>query len=1072
MPETHPTARLTRRRLLLVLGGSAASMGLLAVSGTGSAEISPREHHTLLNEAVAAVLAPAALAAAPAAAEPLAPFRQSTLAGFMPIDSTLTFGAAADLASGWDGTLWAIDSAGAPHQYDPLSGTWQLHGRGIDAAALIQDVGPAVYFQGPEMFIADGQHAAQAISTAWPDLPPSYQLGVQGAAWVNGKVMLFRGGTYLTAPWPPPGGFAQTTPSETPAATDMHAPEASSGDVYHAALLSAATALPTAAQSASRTPTPAASATPTAAGRTATATPPAGTPTPAAATASPTPASTPSPAPSSPTPATPSPGTTATPAATGTGTPAATPAATQTPPPASAAQADYVAAPLAALVGWPESADWQDGTIDGVFSFGNSMVSLLRGGETIAVQFQSQGAPSSSAPHALSTVSDFAQLPADWQANGFDAGFRARGGPMSGYDFITSGAQAMVFPAPASSSATRQAGTPAATPTATISASDRDLAARLRGSPALHYVADIASGWPTYWHPTFKHAPNGRTSSLWGATVEGHVVSFDGTRWTPQPGDATSVSAGVDGAVFGVGQTKPQQLSQWTGSRWNLIASHSSPLTQVAVGNQASVWVRDSGNAVHQLTGSQLQPAPLVGSAAHLAANYDGTLWSCNGNDSNTFRLASDLNVAPAAVPAAGTVQKVASTGFGAAHCLSDQNGTAQVYRYDSPFVFRTPGSYELGSDRPHRARPWQPVLRYADRIPRRRPQLPGGCARQPYRSGALTLHDGGDRVALHGAGIRSHPRNRHRRPDARLSDAFAARHADRSGRSRPDERALDDCAAQQPGARPRPTDAAGHAAVRFRQLQHAAHVRHRTGAWRHAQFDPAWTFTLPSASQDRHQLPPPVLANGERVCRLVVVVDVVRVPAGLALEARCGHRHRSADGAAFHLSGLRPDDQPRSLGADRPVPASAGHAAWRRSRGNPARCCSSTVARSSGASTSMRSPPSPIACRGRSQRLESVISGFAFDNGVLWFGDSTARCTDSMISSRVSNTPAPLKASDDSARARTSRPNRCSTTTARARRQCWSACCLPPSPGLLVFDPDSAATSPRCPHKERPSAR
>ena len=114
--------------------------------------------------------------------------------------------------------MWAIDGSGAPHLYDPLSDSWQLHGTGIDAAALIDDQGPAVYFRGSEVFIADGRTTASAIASVWPQLPPSYRnFGAKGAAWAGGKVVLFRGGTYLTVPWT--GGAAATAvaaPTPTP----------------------------------------------------------------------------------------------------------------------------------------------------------------------------------------------------------------------------------------------------------------------------------------------------------------------------------------------------------------------------------------------------------------------------------------------------------------------------------------------------------------------------------------------------------------------------------------------------------------------------------------------------------------------------------------------------------------------------------------------------------------------------------------------------------------------------------------------------------------------------------------
>jgi len=156
--------RITRRRLLVLTGGTAAS-ALLASSGIAHAS-----RGQTIPQAVAAVLASRPQAAAPTMA-PLAGFQQATQMGFAPINSSLTFGPPADLGAGWDGTLWAIDSSGAPHVYNPLSDSWQLHGTGVDGAALINDAGPAVYFRGGEVFVADGSgQGAQPIATLWPQL--------------------------------------------------------------------------------------------------------------------------------------------------------------------------------------------------------------------------------------------------------------------------------------------------------------------------------------------------------------------------------------------------------------------------------------------------------------------------------------------------------------------------------------------------------------------------------------------------------------------------------------------------------------------------------------------------------------------------------------------------------------------------------------------------------------------------------------------------------------------------------------------------------------------------------------
>lgn len=135
-------------------------------------------------------------------------FEQAGQSGFTPIESSLTFGAATDIAAAWDGTLWAIDAAGAPHRYDPLNDRWELFGGGVDAAALVKDVGPAIYFRGGEVCVMDGQTPLRTIAQTWPDLPASFKLGVKGAAWANDQLYLFRGGTYLSVAWP--GASART----------------------------------------------------------------------------------------------------------------------------------------------------------------------------------------------------------------------------------------------------------------------------------------------------------------------------------------------------------------------------------------------------------------------------------------------------------------------------------------------------------------------------------------------------------------------------------------------------------------------------------------------------------------------------------------------------------------------------------------------------------------------------------------------------------------------------------------------------------------------------------------------
>jgi len=109
------TPRLTRRRLLALLGGSAACTSLLAASGSASAETSAHEGHARMDQAVAAVLDQPVRAAAQPATAPLGAIQQAVPSGFSPVNSTLTFGSPTDIAAGWDGTVSAIDGQGAPH---------------------------------------------------------------------------------------------------------------------------------------------------------------------------------------------------------------------------------------------------------------------------------------------------------------------------------------------------------------------------------------------------------------------------------------------------------------------------------------------------------------------------------------------------------------------------------------------------------------------------------------------------------------------------------------------------------------------------------------------------------------------------------------------------------------------------------------------------------------------------------------------------------------------------------------------------------------------------------------------
>ena len=135
-------------------------------------------------------------------------------------------------------------------------------------------------------------------------------------------------------------------------------------------------------------------------------------------------------------------------------------------------------------------------------------------------------------------------------------------------------------------------------------------------------------------------------------------------------------------------------------------------MTKVAVGDDDHVFALGNDSSVQRLVwspdGYSYTPVDLgagVPNPTHMAANADGTLWHCNSTNANTFRLISESTKPLGSITLSDkvtSVQKVASTGFGAAHCLVKENGQTQLYRYDSPYLFKTAGDCPIlgnGSD-------------------------------------------------------------------------------------------------------------------------------------------------------------------------------------------------------------------------------------------------------------------------------------------------------------------------------------------------------------------------------------
>ena len=112
---------------------------------------------------------------------------------FEPLAPPALLGAPIDVAIGTDGVFWALGESGAPSTYDPLSEAWLPFGGGIDAAAYIPVVDNGgvsavlCFFRGGEVY-KSGTSGPVAIAALWPNLPPSFQQGVDGATYLSDSV--------------------------------------------------------------------------------------------------------------------------------------------------------------------------------------------------------------------------------------------------------------------------------------------------------------------------------------------------------------------------------------------------------------------------------------------------------------------------------------------------------------------------------------------------------------------------------------------------------------------------------------------------------------------------------------------------------------------------------------------------------------------------------------------------------------------------------------------------------------------------------------------------------------------
>jgi hypothetical protein len=321
---------------------------------------------------------------------------------------------------------------------------------------------------------------------------------------------------------------------------------------------------------------------------------------------------------------------------------------------------------LTDLSNWPQTPNWKDGIIDGVLSrVVGTPLTLLRGGELILVDLTTkevQGPPQPFGEY-LPFFNDPALSP--W-ALGVDA--------MA--ELLDQTVLVFKGPVVCKASWSRKA------------------------AATLQYIGNTFATWPAEWNPALVHAPSGRVGDLWSISKYGnYVVHHDGNSWARQAYQADHVSAGQDSTV----------MIASAGKIWRRDGDHVIPLQdlpnliQVAVGNATTVWGRTNSTDRNvyrfDTTTHKFTQATIVGAATDVAANADGTLWHCHHGASNAYRFISEADLPSAGLPLGQAnvtaVLKLTSTGFGAAHCLAKLNdGGSQIYRYDSPYLFKTSGSY------------------------------------------------------------------------------------------------------------------------------------------------------------------------------------------------------------------------------------------------------------------------------------------------------------------------------------------------------------------------------------------
>ncbi|MGB5935143.1 MAG: PQQ-binding-like beta-propeller repeat protein, partial [Ornithinimicrobium sp.] len=225
---------------------------------------------------------------------------------------------------------------------------------------------------------------------------------------------------------------------------------------------------------------------------------------------------------------------------------------------------------------------------------------------------------------------------------------------------------------------------------------------RPQGHPQL--PVPEAFEWQEDWSPWFTHAPCGQVGALWAlSTEDGDLFRHDGADWelrdfTP-PGRPASISVGSDGLLHVLTSENSVHRLEDSGS-WTKLADASMALTQIAVGDVNSVFVRDEEGAVHRLRAGALVAVDTGAQATDMSVSADGALWHAHQDHPEVYRKVTDAAQKSEALSVGQSIsglRSITTTGFGSAYMLADKDGGTQVLSFKSAILMKTPGNYQTG---------------------------------------------------------------------------------------------------------------------------------------------------------------------------------------------------------------------------------------------------------------------------------------------------------------------------------------------------------------------------------------